>query len=34
MNAKDTLKLISKQWCNVHDMENLLDLQKADLLKL
>lgn len=23
MNAKDTLKLISKQWCNVHDMEKL-----------
>lgn len=34
MNAKETLKLISKQWCNLADLQKLTGLGKNSVNKL
>jgi len=34
MNAKETLKLISKQWCNINDLMRLAEIGKNNALKL
>ena len=34
MNAKETLNLISKQWCNLTDLQKLTGLGKNSALKL
>ncbi len=34
MNAKETLKLISKQWCNLKDLQELTGLGKNSAIKL
>ena len=34
MNAKETLELISKQWCNVGDLGKLTGLGRNSVLKL
>ncbi len=34
MNAKETLNLISKQWCNLSDLQKLTGLGKNSTIKL
>ena len=34
MNARETLELISKQWCTTEDIKKLTGLGKASALKL
>lgn len=34
MNAKETLELISKQWCTINDLMKLTGLGKNNALKL
>lgn len=34
MNAKDTLKLISKQWCDINDLMKLAEIGKNNAVKL
>jgi len=34
MNAKETLELISKQWCDINDLRKLTGLGKNNTLKL
>lgn len=34
MNAKETLNLISKQWCDINDLRKLTGLGKNNTLKL
>lgn len=34
MNARDTLNLISKQWCNLNDLRKLTGLGKNNAIKL
>lgn len=34
MNAKETLDLISKQWCNINDLKKLTGLGKNSTIKL
>ena len=34
MNAKDTLILISKQWCNIDDLKKLSNLGNNNVYKL
>lgn len=34
MNAKETLNLISKQWCNLNDLMKLTGLGKNNAIKL
>ncbi len=34
MNAKETLELISKNWCNVNDLMRLTGLSKSSALRL
>lgn len=34
MNAKETLKLISKQWCNINDLMKLAEIGKNNAFKL
>ncbi len=34
MNAKETLNLISKQWCNLQDLQKLTGLGKNNAIKL
>lgn len=34
MNAKETLELISKQWCDVSDLMKLTGLSKSSVLKI
>lgn len=34
MNAKETLNLISKQWCNLNDLQQLTGLGRNNALKL
>ena len=34
MDAKDTLKLISKQWCNLDDLMKLAEIGKNNAVKL
>lgn len=34
MDARDTLKLISKQWCNLDDLMKLAEIGKNNAVKL
>ena len=34
MNARETLKLISKQWCDINDLMKLTELGKNNAVKL
>lgn len=34
MNARETLKLISKQWCDINDLMKLTELGKNNAIKL
>ena len=34
MNAKETLELISKQWCDLNDLKKLTGLGKNSVIKL
>ena len=34
MDARDTLKLISKQWCNLDDLMRLAEIGKNNAVKL
>ena len=34
MNAKETLKLISKQWCDLNDLMRLAEIGKNSAIKL
>lgn len=34
MNAKETLNLISKQWCDINDLRKLTGLGKNNAIKL
>lgn len=34
MEAKETLELISKQWCNLNDLMKLTEIGKNNALKL
>lgn len=34
MNAKETLELISKQWCNIDDLMKLTEMGKNNAVKL
>ena len=34
MNAKETLNLISKQWCNIDDLKKLSNLGNNNVYKL
>ena len=34
MNAKETLTLISKQWCDLNDLRKLKELRKNNAIKL
>ena len=34
MNAKETLKLVSKTWCNINDLMKLTGLSKSSALKI
>ncbi len=34
MNAKETLELISKNWCNINDLMKLTGLSKSSALRL
>lgn len=34
MNAEETLKLISKTWCNINDLMKLTGLSRSSVLKI
>ncbi len=34
MNAKETLKLVSKTWCNINDLMKLTGLSRSSALKI
>lgn len=34
MNAKETLKLVSKTWCNINDLMKLTGLSRSSVLKI
>jgi len=34
MNARETLNLISKQWCNINDLMKLAEIGKNNAIKL
>lgn len=34
MNARETLKLISKQWCDINDLMQLAEIGKNNAVKL
>ena len=34
MNARETLKLISKQWCDINDLMKLAEIGKNNAIKL
>lgn len=34
MNARETLKLISKQWCDINDLMKLAEIGKNNAVKL
>lgn len=34
MNAKETLKLVSKTWCNINDLMKLTELSRSSVLKI
>ena len=34
MDARETLKLISKQWCNIDDLMKLAEIGKNNAVKL
>lgn len=34
MNAKETIKLISKTWCNINDLMLLTGLSRSSVLKI
>ncbi len=34
MNARETLNLISKQWCNLNDLRKLTGLGKDNAIKV
>ena len=34
MNTKETLKLVSKTWCNINDLMKLTGLSRSSALKI